>query len=77
MTMLGLQIVRSPVYPNLAAGSTKFRDDPIHGPVVAMQVWYGEDRVFGLRATFLDKYRSPIHGYAKGNTSTVRQLKSF
>lgn len=66
-----LQVVKSELYPRLPAGIKAFRDEPVHGPIVAVQVWYSDQRIFGFRSTFLDKYRSPVHGYTIGNTSTV------
>lgn len=68
---LWLQVVKSPLYPHLPANLKLFKDPPLHGPVVAIQMWYSDKRVNGMQTTFLDKHKSPVHGYAAGNTSTV------
>lgn len=62
-------------YPRLATGLRPFDDGATaeHGEVVKVQVWPSESLgVQGIRSTFQDGYRTRVHGFAKGESITVR-----
>lgn len=54
--------------PRLPSGLLPFDDGATgeHGQVVKVQLWTDAEGIVGLRATFEDGFRSPVHGYTNG-----------